>query len=130
MSLSSNQLEELERHLRRREQELRAEIQELAQRSTDEGFTRVASEVPDTEDAALADVVIDLNNASIQRDSQELKSIDAALTRLAAGTYGLCLRCGNTIPLERLMAMPTARYDAPCQTSQEHEKGMPRTPRM
>ena len=130
MTLSPVQLEGLERRLRQREQELRAEMQELAHRSTEERFTRIASEVPDTEDAALADVVIDVNNASIQRDAQELKSIEEALARLAAGTYGLCFRCGNPIPPERLMAMPAARYDATCQRLEEHERGLPRTPRL
>jgi RNA polymerase-binding transcription factor DksA len=130
MHLLPSDLEELERRLRSREQELRAELHELAQRSTDERFTRVASEVPDTEDAALADVVIDVNNAAIQRGAQELKEVDEALARCAAGTYGVCLRCGNPIALERLMAIPTARYDARCQKLQEHEKGIPRTPRL
>ena len=32
--------------------------------------------------------------------------VDAALERLAAGTYGVCLVCGNPIPAERLDLRP------------------------
>lgn len=34
--------------------------------------------------------------------------IDAALTRIAAGTYGVCERCGGPISAERLAALPYA----------------------
>lgn len=32
--------------------------------------------------------------------------VDAALERLSAGTYGVCLVCGNAIPAERLDLRP------------------------
>jgi RNA polymerase-binding transcription factor len=41
------------------------------------------------------------------RDS--LDEVDAALARLAAGTYGICEVCGKPIGLTRLEAMPAAR---------------------
>ena len=43
-----------------------------------------------------------------------LAEIDAALARIAAGTYGLCERCGRTIPDERLQARPVARTCIGC----------------
>ena len=39
----------------------------------------------------------------------------AALGRLDAGTYGRCERCGQTIPVERLEALPTARLCVACK---------------
>ncbi len=36
----------------------------------------------------------------------ELQALDAAAERLAAGTYGICERCGNPIAPERLDALP------------------------
>jgi RNA polymerase-binding transcription factor DksA len=36
----------------------------------------------------------------------ELSAVDAAAARLAAGTYGTCVRCGNPIADERLAALP------------------------
>jgi DnaK suppressor protein len=46
--------------------------------------------------------------------------MDAAQTRLAGGTYGICEGCGMPIPLPRLRALPVARSCMPCQL--EHER--------
>ena len=41
--------------------------------------------------------------------------IDAALERIAAGTYGLCVHCGGAIPEERLEFRPFASGCVSCQ---------------
>jgi len=41
-------------------------------------------------------------------DLAELRRIDAALNRIADGTYGTCAQCGDEISEDRLMAVPTA----------------------
>ena len=41
--------------------------------------------------------------------------IQAALSRMASGTYGVCERCGCMIAAERMQASPTARWCAACQ---------------
>jgi RNA polymerase-binding transcription factor DksA len=46
--------------------------------------------------------------------AQKLADIDAALGRIAAGTYGECHYCGYDIPLERLEALPTAKACPDC----------------
>ncbi|SFS03699.1 transcriptional regulator, TraR/DksA family [Microbacterium sp. cf046] len=43
-----------------------------------------------------------------------LGELDAALSRLAAGTYGTCASCGDAIPLERLRLLPAATLCVPC----------------
>lgn len=43
----------------------------------------------------------------------EIRAIDAALDRIAAGTFGICVRCGEQISQERLHAVPHAPL---CQT--------------
>ncbi len=40
--------------------------------------------------------------------------IDEALERVAAGTYGRCVICGNAIPDARLEAVPWAALCIPC----------------
>jgi DnaK suppressor protein len=37
----------------------------------------------------------------------DLTALDAAADRLAAGTYGVCSRCGEPIAADRLDALPT-----------------------
>lgn len=43
-----------------------------------------------------------------------LDEVEAALGRLADGTYGLCERCGQRISPARLEAMPAARLCIAC----------------
>jgi len=53
---------------------------------------------------------------------QQLGLINEALDRLTAGDYGVCLACGDSIPVKRLRAVPWARHCVPCQ---EHEAAFP-----
>jgi DnaK suppressor protein len=43
-----------------------------------------------------------------RRLRQHLAELDAAAQRLAEGCYGICQRCGEPIPEERLEARPAA----------------------
>ncbi len=45
---------------------------------------------------------------------RELAEIDAALTRIQEGCYGTCLKCGGPMGLQRLRAIPEARYCVAC----------------
>jgi len=44
----------------------------------------------------------------------QIARIDAALARLAAGRYGLCVRCGSPIVAARLEAVPEAAECVAC----------------
>lgn len=46
-----------------------------------------------------------------------LIEVDAALERIADGTYGWCQGCGRGIPDDRLRARPEARLCAACASS-------------
>ena len=48
-------------------------------------------------------------DALVRQAREHLADIDAALAKVAAGTYGLCEVCGEPIPDGRLEARPTAR---------------------
>ena len=53
----------------------------------------------------------------VASDAQaKVVEIDAALTRVHAGTYGLCESCGNPIPEARLEALPEAALCVACKT--------------
>src|SRR5512138_751551 len=45
---------------------------------------------------------------------RELEEIDAALERIREGRYGTCLNCGGPMGLNRLRAIPEARYCLAC----------------
>jgi DnaK suppressor protein len=56
---------------------------------------------------------LDADNAIDQKllgDLQaQLEEVNAALKRIAEGTYGICEKTGKPIPVERLEAYPAAR---------------------
>lgn len=57
---------------------------------------------------------------TLEENSEHLLTeIDAALKRIANGTYGTCTNCGNHIPEERLEALPWATLCIDCQRDQE-----------
>lgn len=43
-----------------------------------------------------------------------LADVDAALARVADGSYGYCERCGQAVARDRLLARPTARTCIDC----------------
>ena len=79
--------------------------------------------VKDVADQSVKDVNQEIEFRLSERESQMAADIDQALMRIDEGSYGVCARCGKDIPERRLEAVPTARYDAECQTLIEHSTG-------
>lgn len=84
--------------------------------------------VKDSVDMSVQDVNQELAFRLGERESQMVADIDQALMRIGEGTYGVCARCGNAIDERRLDAVPTARYDAKCQSEFEASQGMEDAP--
>ncbi len=55
-----------------------------------------------------------------ERAEQHLAEVEAALARLAAGTYGRCVECHREIAPERLEALPWAAHCIECQRALAH----------
>jgi DnaK suppressor protein len=58
---------------------------------------------------------------SLDRSSTLLRDVRAALARIALGTYGECLRCGEPIAPKRLAAVPWAAFCLQCQEQVDSE---------
>jgi DnaK suppressor protein len=69
---------------------------------------RQDSNVDDEHDPEGATIAFELSQASalLKQSSAGLDQIEAALARLAAGTYGICAICGQPIAEGRLEARP------------------------
>jgi DnaK suppressor protein len=52
--------------------------------------------------------------ALVRQAETQLEEVDAALARVAAGTYGTCTSCGLPIPAGRLAARPAAATCVAC----------------
>jgi DnaK suppressor protein len=62
-------------------------------------------------------------NIALRGNAEELiAQIDAALSRMDAGSYGICARCGKPIAEERLEALPHATLCITCQAEAERER--------
>lgn len=74
-------------------------------------------EAVDPEDPTLGHDAVTTTLDTMARET--LAHVDAALARLADGTYGSCLDCGAAVPVERLEVMPAARFCVACQQRNE-----------
>jgi DnaK suppressor protein len=127
-ALDHEQIHEFKVRLRERALQLRGEIRQTLERSSDESHARVADLVRDAEDDSFSNLVVDLNFAEIARDAAELRRIDGALRRLNAATFGQCVDCAREIPLRRLEAEPTAVRCVACQDIYEKTHATGPTP--
>lgn len=66
------------------------------------------------DEAGLEIQEFELNIDLKKKLSHDLELVEAALTRIHDGTYGVCLRCKNAISSERLMVLPEAELCNEC----------------
>lgn len=108
-------------------QQMRSDLiaQIRAQRGGKIGRAEAAGDRHDVQsgDWAQFDGERDLAMAIDQRETAELKAIEAALDRIAHGDYGLCSDCGVDIPVARLHANPTTMRCIGCQERAERSSG-------
>ena len=57
-----------------------------------------------------------------EHEARDLREIDAALSRIEDGSYGVCQACGKPIGTARLDALPEARLCVACanQEARDH----------
>ncbi|WP_424191715.1 TraR/DksA family transcriptional regulator [Ampullimonas aquatilis] len=79
----------------------------------------MSNHMSDTDDWVKADQMVAADLAVLDHDSLTLRQVEAALSRLNQGDYGLCQDCGEAIKKERLLANPSAVRCTHCQTSFE-----------
>src|SRR5215831_18047954 len=75
----------------------------------------------------LARSLAERNQITIERSADEVDNAlqAAARDRLRASTYGVCLRCEESIAPQRLQAIPWAPYCLSCQASAEDSRNCP-----
>ena len=118
----------MEAHLRHRYTEIWSDIQRELDKHGEQQYSDLIQGAGDPEDAATAQVLVDLNLSEIERDAEELKAIQDALARLRRGDYGFCQRCGEEIAPKRLEALPHATLCVECQTRLERTQAPDPTP--
>jgi DnaK suppressor protein len=82
----------------------------------------------DSADLATVERQRELSIRFHERSRNMGKLIDEALGRMADDEYGLCVDCGDDIPIERLKIRPFSLRCVPCQSMRE-KKGARGTPK-
>jgi len=91
---------------------------------TGEGLTKRdrPEPFPDVSDQASAEVDQNFSMRIKEREQKLLKKIDEALDRMNKNVYGICERCEEEIPYQRLKARPVTTLCIACKTLQEQEE--------
>lgn len=95
-------------------------LQEMGDPRDAHALTRVAGDaVPDLLETARTNEMRDVGFAMRERLVRRARLLAAALDRVAEGTYGACLRCGQSINAARLSAIPEVECCIGCQKAIE-----------
>ncbi len=119
---------ELEQRLRERQRALRVEIKAHLGAGTDTGIVGLSSVPTETDDWGVGDELAARDIAEARQHLSALSDVEDALRRVAAGSYGHCVDCGEPIATARLKAYPAATRCLDCQGAYEkREAGPPLT---
>jgi DnaK suppressor protein len=97
----------------------RALIESLMQKIRSSRDDKSSQKLSNPVDLAQNEMIIDMDAALVQMQSETLKKINGALRRLKEGTYGNCSECGDQIIESRLRALPFAIRCLDCQKASE-----------
>ncbi|WP_404301955.1 TraR/DksA family transcriptional regulator [Alicycliphilus denitrificans] len=121
-TLTDSQRQQLRAQLEQRKEQLLQELDAI-QRDTlgvaeaaGRGDAEPAGSSRDQANSMAAGMVRD---AEAARDHAELVAVRAALERIAAGSYGECTDCGQSVGVPRLLAQPAAARCIACQSKAE-----------
>jgi RNA polymerase-binding transcription factor DksA len=123
--LNDKQITELKQLLKERLETLGEEIRQELVESDNEKYIHLTSGVNDTGDESVADLLADLGLAMIDHHINELRNVEAALLRIAKGTYGICVDDEAPIDYQRLKVNPTAKRCFDCQVRYEESYAQP-----
>ena len=103
---------------------LLSRIEEQLHGSDDPKQLALANRLSEMGDWTIADLQGEIDVALLNHEFLDLREIDAALKRIARGSYGICGGCGKQIDVKRLNAQPSARLCLACKEAFEKRRGI------
>ncbi|HET9596117.1 MAG TPA: TraR/DksA C4-type zinc finger protein [Anaeromyxobacteraceae bacterium] len=82
-------------------------------------------ELPDPNDRASRESDLESELRLADRERQLVPKIRIALQRIEEGTFGLCISCGEPIPMARLRARPVTDLCIECKREAERSEARP-----
>ncbi len=117
--LTNSQIKELKQMINDRSKELLEDVRQELIRSDDQHYVDLAGRVTDVGDESVADLLVDMDAAIVDRQIHEIRDLEAARLRIGDFSYGICVDCSDDIGYERLRAYPTAKRCYVCQQQRE-----------
>jgi DnaK suppressor protein len=105
--------------LRARLVELKRTLLDSARRSFSDQPSVDPDDMPDAMDVAASEHSQFVVFSRHEREGALLQKVEAALQRIANGSFGECDRCGQDIPPARLEAVPVTTLCLDCQDEEE-----------
>jgi len=109
MSAKNNELESVRKKLLERKQELEIVIRRLSKERVSD------DQVQDPGDQAVSSTMESLQVSLQDAEVGEYNRIADTLAKIDAGTYGICMDCGNAISEKRLKSYPNVSRCVACQ---------------
>jgi len=105
-------------------QALRAPLLEEVRKSLTRTSERDETSAMDPTDDAAGESDRALALCLLSGEQDALHEVDSAIRRILLGTYGICEKTGNRIPMQRLRAIPWTRYTREAQEAFERQSGL------
>jgi len=121
-AISEAQVHQIEERLADREAQLRARVRE-AKEAQNERPSTSGPHVEDLAEEGEQRFRNGIEHVELIRDQEELTDIVTTRERIADGSYGECVDCGQDIAPQRLQAQPTATRCLICQGAYEKKHG-------
>jgi RNA polymerase-binding transcription factor DksA len=112
MTIDTTTLAELKEKLLAEKARLEADLARMGKSTGVEGdyATQFSTDLGDDPDENASEVEEYVDNIGVEDNLEgQLKDVRDALVKMDMGTYGVCEKTGEEIPLERLKAYPAAR---------------------
>jgi len=109
MNAKNNELENVKKKLLERKSQLETAIRRLSKERVSD------DQVQDPGDQAVSSTMESLQVSLQDAEVGEYNSIMDTLAKIDAGTYGVCIDCGNAISEKRLNSYPNASRCVACQ---------------
>lgn len=88
------------------------------------GLDRWSADTGGPLERTLTDVALKADAAVVGQDARDVRDIAAARSRIAAGTCGICIECGEAIGYQRLLVCPTTKHCIGCQREHERQRAV------
>lgn len=119
-ALSTEQREQLGNVLQAARDDVVGHIRTRLEGSDDPAAVSLLAHIGQPDDMGQAAYIAHDEMSVLGQEQALLRDIDASIRRNDEGAANVCESCGEDIPFERLLALPTARMCIACQQDAEN----------